>query len=272
MDAFILAAVFKQPVYSLARGDAFVPSFVNKLLESFNMLPVYRISEGAQNLGHNYTTFDRVDNLLKENKIVLIFSEGRCINEWHLRPLKKGTARIALGAWQHEIDVKILPVGINYSNFGYFGKNVIINFGHIVEEKDIEGMNSGKGNNAFNAILRDQLSGLVYEIAKEDIEKRKELFELKTPLWQKVLLAIPAGIGYIFHAPFYFAAHFIIRKTANDHYDSIMAGIMFLFYPVYLLIITLIVFFISHNYFSFLLLLIMPLCAQALLHVRKVVR
>lgn len=272
LDAFILASVFRQPIYSLARGDAFVSTFVSKLLESFNMLPVYRISEGVQNLGHNYDTFGKVESLLSKNKIVLIFSEGRCINEWHLRPLKKGTARIALSAWQNKIPLQVLPIGINYSNFGYFGKSVIINFGNIIKEEDIGGSNSGKGHNTFNSILKDELSELIYEIPKKDIKKRKELFEISTTTLQKVLLFLPAAIGYIFHAPFYFSAHYLIRKTANDHYDSIMAGIMFIFYPLYLLILTLVAFSITNNYYSFLLLVVMPLTAQALLHIRKVVR
>ena len=93
------------------------------------MLPVYRVSEGVENLEHNYTTFDACEKLFEKNKIVLIFSEGRCINEWHLRPLKKGTARLALTAWQHNIPLKVLPLGINYSSFRKFGKNMHLNFG-----------------------------------------------------------------------------------------------------------------------------------------------
>ena len=57
-----------------------------------NMFPVYRISEGAENLENNYDTFESCKEIFKKNGIVLIFSEGRCINEWRLRPLKKGTS------------------------------------------------------------------------------------------------------------------------------------------------------------------------------------
>ena len=103
LDAIILSSLFKFPVYSLARGDAFANRFVTKILTSLNMLPVYRVSEGVENLENNYTTFDACQELFSQRKIVLIFSEGRCINEWHLRPLKKGTARLALTAWMHNV-------------------------------------------------------------------------------------------------------------------------------------------------------------------------
>ena len=120
LDAIILATLFKSPVYSLARGDAFAGKMITKILNSFNMLPVYRVSEGVENLEQNYTTFEACQDIFKKNGIILIFSEGRCINEWHLRPLKKGTARLALAAWQQNIPLEVLPLGINYSKFRKF--------------------------------------------------------------------------------------------------------------------------------------------------------
>src|SRR5437868_14789066 len=62
-DAIILATLFKRPIYSLARGDAFANNFFSKLLKSLNMFPVYRISEGVENLEHNYGTFRQCEDL-----------------------------------------------------------------------------------------------------------------------------------------------------------------------------------------------------------------
>ena len=90
LDGVILTTLFDAPVYSLARGDAFKNSRVNKLLRGIKLLPVYRTSEGVENLEHNYTTFASCRQAFDEKSIVLIFSEGRCENEWHLRPLRKG--------------------------------------------------------------------------------------------------------------------------------------------------------------------------------------
>src|SRR6476660_9232780 len=120
-DAIIVATLFKNPVYSLTRGDAFAGKKITKILTSLNMLPVYRISEGAGNLDNNYFTFDECQHIFRNGGIVLIFSEGRCINEWHLRPLKKGTARLALSAWQQNIHMTVVPLGFNYSPFRRWG-------------------------------------------------------------------------------------------------------------------------------------------------------
>src|SRR5664279_3900589 len=155
LDAIIMATLFNNPVHSLARGDAFAGKNITKILTTLNMLPVYRISEGVENLEHNYSTFQACQTLFKKGKIVLIFSEGRCINEWHLRPLKKGTARLALSAWQHNIPLSILPLGINYSSFRKFGKTLHLNFGNIITKEDIRAdLSSGAAVIEFNKRLQ----------------------------------------------------------------------------------------------------------------------
>ena len=179
---YCLALYLKYPVYSLTRGDAFKGKKITKILTSLNMLPVYRISEGAENLDNNYFTFDECQNIFRKGGIVLIFSEGRCINEWHLRPLKKGTARLALSAWQQNIPLKILPLGINYSSFRTFGKNLFLNFGNIINKEDINvDLSSGKAVNEFNEKLQQQLQSLVFEIDKNDPEKLKKYFYIRQP-------------------------------------------------------------------------------------------
>ena len=272
LDAIIISSLFKEPIYSLARGDAFAGKFYSKVLASLNMLPVYRVSEGVENLDHNYTTFDACQQLFKENKIVLIFSEGRCINEWHLRPLKKGTARLAIAAWMEDIPLKIIPLGINYSSFKKFGKIVHLNFGQFISREDIhEDLSSGKALIEFNAALKNQLQELVYEIKKGDTKTIKKIFRIKPDLFKKILLLIPAMIGFIVHAPLYYAIILIIKNRAKDHFDSIVVGILFLFYPFYVLILTAFVFLITRNVYSLWLLLIIPLTALSLLHFKPLI-
>lgn len=271
LDAIILSSLFNQPIYSLARGDAFAGKFYSRILTALNMLPVYRVSEGVENLDNNYTTFDACQQLFIEKKIVLIFSEGRCINEWHLRPLKKGTARLALNAWKQHIPLQVLPLGINYSSFRKFGKILRLNFGTPITEKDIhEDREKGKVMNEFNLLLNNQLKQLVYEIDPKDGDKFKTFFETHSTFLKSGLLAIPAALGFLLHAPLYYLTHIIIKKKAKDHYDSIMVGVFFLFYPIYVVLLTLACYFLTHSFYSFFLILLMPLTALALLHTKKV--
>jgi 1-acyl-sn-glycerol-3-phosphate acyltransferase len=270
LDAIILATLFKHPIHSLARGDAFVNNFYKKILYSFNMLPVYRLSEGAENLEHNYTTFSACTSIFKKNGIVLMFSEGRCINEWHLRPLKKGTARLATSAWEQGIPLKVLPLGINYSSFRIFGKNMILNFGNIISEKDIENnLSHGNTLGAFNAILEEQLKKLVIEAEPSDKQRIKKIFYIPQPGLKKVLLFIPALIGYVVHCPLYYASVLAIKNRANDHYDSIMVALFFIFYPIYLVAITLTIYYFTGSTFSFSLLLLTPFTAWSCLQLKR---
>lgn len=273
LDAIILASLFHSPIYSLARGDAFVGKFTNKILNSFNMLPVYRVSEGAENLENNYSTFESCQQLFTQKKIVLIFSEGRCTNEWHLRPLKKGTARLALKAWRNGVPLRVLPLGINYSSFRFFGKNVVLNFGNIISQKEVKAdLTNGSAIVEFSQKLKAQLQNLVFEIDKNDTKKLKKYFYIKPSFLRKTTLLIPAIFGFLLNAPLYLLIHLIIKNRAKDHYDSIMVAALFLFYPLYFICITWIAFYFTNSFYSLLLIVFMPFSAWSYLQLKRQIR
>jgi 1-acyl-sn-glycerol-3-phosphate acyltransferase len=272
LDAIILDILFDQPVWSLARGDAFKVPFYRKLLKRLKMLPVYRTSEGVENLETNYQTFEDCKNIFRSKGIVLMFSEGKCVNEWHLRPLKKGTARLAISSWQEDIDVKVLPVGINYSSFNRFGKNIFLNFGEIISASNID-MNNGDGkkNLAFNELLQKQLEQLVFEIQAEDKQLQRGKLVVNQSVYKKVLLAIPAALGYLVNAPLFLATRYFIRnKVADtDHYDSVMAALLLLLYPFYLLILSTAFYFFTSSWWSWLALLVIPFTAWSYVQLKR---
>ena len=272
LDAIILCTLFDKPVYSLARGDAFKNTFLARILLLFKMFPVYRVSEGVENLEENYKTFERCKNIFKQNGIVLIFSEGRCINEWHLRPLKKGTARLAISSWEEGIDVKVLPVAINYSSFKKFGKNIKMFFGDIITKEDI-GYKDTHGNaiKQFNETLKPQLSKYVFEIESEDKASLHKAFYIKQSLLKKILLFFPAAIGAIAHAPLYYFVKWLGNTLIKEegHDDSKLIGFLFILYPVFLLTISFLLFYFTGYWLSFLILLLLPFTAWAFVQLKK---
>jgi 1-acyl-sn-glycerol-3-phosphate acyltransferase len=274
LDAILLCAIFKQPIYSLARGDAFKNNVVAKIFRGLHMFPVYRVSEGVENLEENYKTFDECIEVFKKNGIVLIFSEGRCINEWHLRPLKKGTARLAMTAWEQGIPLKIIPTGINYHSFTSFGKNVQLNFGEIISQGNIAFKNEdayGTKIQIFNTALKNQLERLVVQIKPVDDNKVKETFEVKVSSLKKILLFIPALFAYILHVPLYIPVQkFAFAKFGKiDHYDSVMVGMLFLLYPFYLLLIAFVVFLIWGSYWWLATFFLLPFMAWSYVALKK---
>lgn len=239
LDGVILTTLSKENIYSLARGDVFAKPFFKKLLYRLRLRPVYRTREGTENLAHNYTTFAACHEVFRKKGIVIIFSEGGCLNEWHLRPLKKGTARLAISSWQQDIPLTVIPVGFNYSSFRNFGKNVHINFGNPINHETILSQDShGKQLGAFNAQLEAQLSELVYEIPIEDTKAVKEKLIFPVPAWQKLLLFPFAIAGFILHAPLYLLIKALTSSFFdNDHFDSVVVSMLMLSYPVYYLLL-----------------------------------
>ena len=271
LDAIILCTLFDRPVYSLARGDAFKNKIAAAILYRLKMLPVYRVSEGVENLDENYKTFEACKNIFKQNGIVLIFSEGRCINEWHLRPLKKGTARLAISSWDDGIDLKVLPVGINYNSFKKMGKNVKLFFGDLITANTVEEIDThGKSIKAFNDKLEAQLKSFVFEIDPTDKQKQEQHFFVPQPLLKKILLSIPATAGLLVHAPLYYLLHFLNKKIVREdgHFDSVMVGLLLLGYPLFLVLVTAITFYFTGSWYSLLLLLLLPFTAWAYIQLK----
>jgi 1-acyl-sn-glycerol-3-phosphate acyltransferase len=237
LDGIILTTLLEETLYSLARGDAFKGPW-NKLLRGMHLLPVYRTSEGVENLAHNYTTFRECHQVFERGGIVLIFSEGGCLNEWKLRPLRKGTARLATSAWQKGIDLTVVPLGFNYNSFKNFGKNVHLLFGEPLQRASIMAHQAeGRQLLEFNQQLQQQLQGLVYDIDPDDTAKRKRIFEIPVSRAKWLLLAVPAALGWLLHAPVYYLARAVAQRFFNnDHFDGVVVGLLLLLYPVYLLL------------------------------------
>lgn len=271
LDAVLMDILFEKPIWSLARGDVFKKPFYIRLLTKLKILPVYRAREGVENLEHNYKTFDACKDIFKQNGVVLIFSEGLCINEWHLRPLKKGTARLAFSAWQEGTPLKVLPVGINYSSFSRAGKNVFINFGEMITAGEFNLADAdGKNNMLFNQKLTVALQKLVFEIPKDDIEQQKEKLSVPIPVIAKIFLFIPALAGYLLNAPFYLPVKAYVKRRVKetDHFDSVMLALLTFIYPVYALLLSVICFTLTCNWLSFALMLVLPVTAWAYVKVK----
>jgi 1-acyl-sn-glycerol-3-phosphate acyltransferase len=267
LDGIILMTLFQTPIYTLARGDAFRNQRHDRLLRWLHLLPVYRTSEGVENLTHNYTTFAACEKVFARKGIVMIFSEGRCMNEWHLRPLKKGTARLALSVWAKGENLTVVPLGFNYSPFRSWGKTVHLNFGVPLQQEAILAEDTeGKQLLLFNEQLRKELHRLVYEIVPTDKATLKKTFFVPSAPLLLIILALPAAIGWLLHAPLYYIAKGVTAiYFDNDHYDSVVVSLLMLTYPFYVLLLTLVSGFVFGWLFALLVFFILPFTAWACL-------
>ena len=139
MDPIVIASLFKQEVYFIAKSTVFSSPFRKWLLQKMNLIPVYRKEDGPVSAGANNATFQKCFEFLDASGTLLIFPEGNSFNQRRLRPLKTGTARIALGAAARNNftrEVNILPIGLNYSEPTRFRSKLLVNIGSLIQMSD----------------------------------------------------------------------------------------------------------------------------------------
>jgi len=135
MDPILLAVHIKRPIYFLARGESFKSKLVSTLFGWLHMIPIYKPDISPDEVHKNKVIFQKCFDHLSQGKTIMIFPEGVSETVRNLRPIKTGTARIALGAEQQndfKMGIQILPIGINYSNPHYFRSDVFVHFGSLI--------------------------------------------------------------------------------------------------------------------------------------------
>lgn len=137
LDALLIAVKCKRSSYFLTRAAVFKKPLVSKLLDSLQMLPVYRVRDGWNNISNNNAIFNSCTEKLNLNKAVVIFPEGSHNLKRTVRPLSKGFTRIVFDTLEKypNIDLQLIPVGINFINADKFADSTSLYFGKPVEAK-----------------------------------------------------------------------------------------------------------------------------------------
>jgi 1-acyl-sn-glycerol-3-phosphate acyltransferase len=255
LDAIIVGAVMDHRVHFITRSGVFKNPVVRKILRSVNMIPIYRMTDGKDQLANNDATFEEVRAILKRGEHVLIFVEGFCRHQTTLQlPLKKGAPRMLLQAWADGLDVTFLPVWVRYNSFVDFPKSFDINFGKQFGKEVVrEGMENGAAMLAINKAAEVQLQHLSEKINADSV--------IKIP---KFLLFIPAMLGVLTHFMFYVPLERLAWKLRGEqYYDSILFCLMAFLYPVYLLIVFFVVKTFAGTAFAIASLFALPLLAKS---------
>ena len=179
LDSIVMTTVAQRPLHYTARGDFFKSKIAAGLLNFIQILPVYRREEGKELMHKNAETFSACIELFKENGAVIIFSEGLSENKWELRPLRKGTARLAFEAWSNpEVGdkLKVVPVAIHYSSWLKIHPKIYVEFLPSMEKQSFGDLSeTGLFNKNFNDLLRATLISRCIQVdnSKELISQNK---------------------------------------------------------------------------------------------------
>lgn len=184
MDPVVLCVMERNQLHWLTRSDIFKKPMVSKILHSLNMLPVYRPKDNVGDAkAKNEKIFEETYRRISAGNIIAVFPEGNHGNKKHLRSIKTGPARIAFGAEEannFELDLQIIPIGLEYSDYVDFRSNMLINYGKAIpasQYKELYKKDAVAAVNKFRSDIKNGLSEVIIDI--EDLELYPSLMALE---------------------------------------------------------------------------------------------
>jgi hypothetical protein len=144
---------------------------------------------GFQKIKNNFSTFDKCYATLADHRVIMILAEGTTRHEKRLRPLRKGTGRLALGTLEQypELDLQIIPVGVNYNNSDRFRSRAMIQFGQPISAQHYYQKYKDDVNIGIKELTQDLRLALeknvIQILDKGDEELVEKLFAINDHSW-----------------------------------------------------------------------------------------
>lgn len=176
LDVLLIAVDCNRKPWFLTRSDVFKSKFLKTIFNYFQMIPIYRIRDGRESLKNNQAVFDRCTELLLQKEALLMFPEANHNLKRRVRPLSKGFTRILFNTLNYSdaINIKIVPVGINYKNAIQFPDQVAIYFDTPISVRELYDPADVKNSiDRIKKVVSNQLKTVTTHIENE------EKYELK---------------------------------------------------------------------------------------------
>lgn len=174
MDALAVLFTHKGQQIFLARADIFKRKPIASILYFLKILPVYRIRDGFSSLKGNDEIFQKTIDVLKNKNGVVILPEGDHAGYRRLRQLKKGICRVAFQsdeATGFNLKIKIIPVGIEFSNYSRFRQVLTVVYGKPIEVSEYFDHYKESPERALNELrfrLSNEMKDNMIHIESED--------------------------------------------------------------------------------------------------------
>lgn len=177
LDAMIIATTQHRYTHYMARGDIFTGPRVKWWATAINLRPIYRIRDGKAAVAKNQQVFEDLISFLGRNECVMLHPEGTHSLEYRVRSISKGFTRIASGALEKhpQLDVQIVPVGINYSDPLNYRSRLNVSYGEPIPVKPFfEAEDQAKAAVDLKDLVEEKMKGLTVHIPPENY---KEIYE-----------------------------------------------------------------------------------------------
>ncbi|WP_058103560.1 lysophospholipid acyltransferase family protein [Maribacter dokdonensis] len=139
IDVLLIATDCNRKPYFLTRSDVFKGKLLKGIFSYFQMLPIYRMRDGRDTLSNNDAIFNSCADILSRGEALLLFPEANHNLQRRVRPLSKGFTRILIRTFElyPDVDIMLIPVGLNYKHADQFPDQVAINYGKAISAKSM---------------------------------------------------------------------------------------------------------------------------------------
>ncbi len=173
------ACIFPFYLHFLTRGDLFKKNSIRWFLRGTHQIPIFRSKDGFSQLRENSLSRNEITDKLKDGARIVVFVEGSSAQVKHLRPLKKGVARMAYDAVTEypSMDLHIVPVGVSFNDSNGFRSNAMIQVGEPIRFQDelpIFEQHEAKGKRILMKKIKESLQPLMIDVENEEV---LELYE-----------------------------------------------------------------------------------------------
>ena len=192
LDPLNTAVHIPRTLHFLANASLFKNPLASWFLNHFYCIPIERYQDTGGRPLDNAASFAKATAFLSGGGMLYIAPEGSSFVERRIRKLKTGTARIALNteaANGFRLGLRILPVGLNYSDPARFRSTVLTVFGQPVRvagfQKDWEA-DPVIAVQKLTAHLRGRLAELTTDVTDAGeqllLEKVESILDAHAPL------------------------------------------------------------------------------------------
>lgn len=177
MDAMVLWAVLERKVNYIAHAGLFRAGFMNRLLRSIGVIPVYRRQDDPDKMAQNLSMFRASYEVLERGETIGIFPEGASDMRRKVKQVKTGAARIVLETEArngYDLGVKLVPLGLHFFSRSHFRSRVFINVGEpvpLVKYFTQYNTNPVAGVNALTQEIQTRLEELTVNIQDEQLDE-----------------------------------------------------------------------------------------------------
>lgn len=155
MDPLNVGVLARESFYFLANAGLFKSKFGNWFFNTFYCIPIERMQDTGGKPVNNAANFARCDAHMVRGGTLFIAPEGDSWMRRNLQKLKTGTVRIAFNSEQqhdYQLDLKIIPVGLTYSDPTAFRGKVFIKVGAPLYVRDFREIYEADAQEAVNSV------------------------------------------------------------------------------------------------------------------------